>query len=165
MYLDIHFQPCHIPPPLLSNMIHLLIPNSETLRFGRKSCLGFKVGLDRNRWSFKSSFMNQNMKSMKTCEYIALLLWNRLPEMYLINPKSDTLGGSTCFGINLKSWPNYGWKMRRFHEGFTLSPTPVWFRWRSLRHRIEKAQWIQKSTCISVVFTGVCLLVFWVWGF
>jgi hypothetical protein len=34
-------------------------------------------------------FMQENMKTLKRCDYSPLLLSNRLPEMYLNNPKSD----------------------------------------------------------------------------
>jgi hypothetical protein len=44
---------------------------------------------------WKQSFLiilniRENMKNMKTCADTPLLLSNRLPEMYLNNPKSDT---------------------------------------------------------------------------
>ena len=34
-------------------------------------------------------FIQEEMKNMKTCDYRPLLLSNRLPKMYLNNPKSD----------------------------------------------------------------------------
>jgi hypothetical protein len=45
------------------------------------------------------------MKNMKTCDYRPLLLSNRLPAMYLNNPKSDTqrFGGRTWFTFNPES--------------------------------------------------------------
>jgi len=39
----------------------------------------------------KLFFIQENMKNMKKCDYRPLLLSNRLPDMYLNNPKSDTL--------------------------------------------------------------------------
>ena len=53
------------------------------------------------------------MKNMKTCDYRLSLLSNRLSEMYLNSPKSDTLrfgGGRTWFTFNPKSSPNEGLK-------------------------------------------------------
>jgi len=53
-------------------------------------------------------FIQENMKNMKTCDYRPLLLPNRLPEMYLNNPKSDTqrFGGRTWSQAKVTFNPN-----------------------------------------------------------
>ena len=149
---------CDISPVLLSTMMFLMHLRSVTLNFGVKSVMDIRSDLVRNVWRIKPFFIHENMKSMKTWEYIALLPWNPLPEMYLNSPNLDGLsvGGRTCLSLNPNSRPNQGLKLR-FTLGFALISAPVRFcaMWR--RHRIEQAPWIQKSTGMTFGFAGVRL--------
>ncbi len=45
-----------------------------------------------------------SLLNMKTCDYKPLLLSNRLPEMYLNNPKSDTLRFGRVTSVDHDEW-------------------------------------------------------------
>ena len=45
-------------------------------------------------------------ENIQTCDFLVLLLSNRLPERYVNNPNSESVcfGGGTSFGFNLNCW-------------------------------------------------------------
>ena len=94
----INMTRCDISLFLLSNMTYLMHLKSVTVKFEVKSLIDLNLGLVRNVSRIKSSFIHDNMKSMKTWDYRALLRSNMFPEMYLNRPKGkhDQLPDSCC---------------------------------------------------------------------